>query len=67
MGGVTWKGPFCPELLSYQKKYGHASPGPPFFRYDTDLKEIQFSFQKLEKKDKIKKNIKTNSTFFLLS
>ncbi len=35
MGGITWKGPPCPESVSYQKKDGRAWPRPSFCRCHT--------------------------------
>ena len=36
MGGLTQKGPLCPESVSYQKKYGRVGPRP---WYDTDFSQ----------------------------
>ncbi len=37
MCGVSWKGPQCPESLSYQKKDWCEWPCSSFFCYDTDF------------------------------
>ncbi len=43
-GGDTWRGPWCPELLAYQKKDGRTWSGPSFLWYDTDFSEFLFFF-----------------------